>query len=318
VGWTANQLSASTNAANDLLLKLKTWLDTGGGLGTWTVDSWTPGAADTDQARLHIHGPGAGAGKQVFINIQTRNNPGAGAYGWAVTGSTSYTGGQSWGAQASESPEVFLNLQNAPAIRYWIYGNDRRFIIVAVCDNVYCTLYAGFGLPFALPAEYPFPLYIGGMFSSLAVPGFADARNRFPIDPGDGSAYYRMRAAAGWRKLANHAASIGDVNVNAGTDTCMWPHRVPRGYSGSSATDDWNIRGMTHMRPNVAGEMPIFQPHIIDPAALNMPMALDGIYAAPGFARSPEQQFTIGGVTYDLFLNAARNTGRDYLAIART
>lgn len=295
---------------NDLLDKLRLWLT---GTAGWTQLAWTAGATVNDQSTLSIRGPGAGANRETFVNVQSRINQGAGAFGWAIRGAVAYDSGQPWASQPETSEEVFLNLWNQ-STPYWFYANDRRFIVVAKVSTAYLSCYAGMFLPFALPTEYPFPLYIGASYPTLAPYSQANARNRFIADPGDGAAYYKPRGSSGWKKMRNHVDSGSAYAVSGGTDPVIWPHRVPRA-SGSSSNDEWNIDGLLDLRPNVQGELPQWQCHIIDPQSAIVPGMLDGVFAAPGFGRSSEQTITAGGRTWRLFQNVFRSTGRDFMAI---
>ena len=82
--------TATATDYHDLLDQLRLWL-----VGTvgWTQLEWTPPATITDTAQLHIRGPGAGAGRETFVNIQSRVDLGFPAYGWAVSGSTGFLSG---------------------------------------------------------------------------------------------------------------------------------------------------------------------------------------------------------------------------------
>ncbi len=305
--------TGTSDNQNDLLLDLKTWLTGLGGGNAWTQLAWTAGATPTDIARLHIRAPGAGTGKEVFINIQTRNDPSLGAYAWAVSGAIGYDSNAAWGAQPEEGSEaIATHWENS--IDYWFYANTRRVIVVAKISSSYIPLYAGFYLPFATPDEHHFPLFIGGNYPVLASYSVANTRNRFFVDPGSGAAYYKPRGSSTWRAVENHYTGDGAVNPNGGTNAVMWPHRVPK--ANPSVSDDWNKLGISSLRPNEDGELPAWTPHIIDPARTDMPGALDGVLVVPGFGRSSEQTTVIDGITYRLFQNISRSTERDFLAIA--
>lgn len=295
---------------HDLLDKLRLWLT---GTAGWTQLNWVAPTVITDTAQLNIRGPGAGPDRQSFINIQSRNNPGAGAYGWAIRASTDFDIGEPWGGQESESPEVFFNTWEN-SIPYWFYANDRRFIVVAKVSSSYVSCYAGMYLPFALPSEHAFPLYVGGNYPVLAAHDESDARNRFIADPGDGAAYYRPRLNDTWQKLANHFESTSATSIAGGDDPVLWPFRTSRADSTDSE-NDWSQDGLSDLRPNVAGELPMWQCHIIDPQQQGMPGALDAVFATGGFGRSSEQTMTSGGRTFRLFQNINRSTERDFMAI---
>lgn len=297
---------------HDLLDKLRLWLT---GTAGWTQLAWTAPASLTDTATLWVRGPGAGPDRQVFVGIQSRNDTTQPAYGWAVRGAIGYDSGLGFGQQQGSSNEVFFNTwQNS--IPYWFYANDRRFIVVAKVSTVYVPMYAGFMLPFALPSEYPFPLYIAGNYQSLKPADYTNSANRFLTDPGTGSAFYRRRTSSSWHPVWHHLASGSDTYLEEGNHTTrgfLWPMAVPR--NNSNAGDDWSMHGFTWLRPNINGEMPIWQSHLIDFGSQVLAGALDGVFATPGFDRASEQVVTAGGRTFRLFQNIYRSTGRDFMAI---
>lgn len=295
---------------HDLLNKLRLYLVAQG----WTQLAWTAPATLTDVGTLQVRGPGAGAGKQVFVNIQSNHRTADNSYGWKIRGANAYTAGAAWGMQPGESPDVYFNLW-PNTLNYWFYVNDRRFIVIAKIGVIYPSMYAGFFLPFALPDEYPFPLYIAGNCSSLQPYNYALSECRFFVDPGMNAAYYKRRLTGDWAALRNHSQGSAALDsVFAENSVHLWPHRCGRAY-GNNPPSFWEYRWLQTMKPNASGELPMFTPHIMDTYMRKMVGALDGVYVTGGFNRIPEQQVTWSTRTFDLFPNIFRSRPKDFMAI---
>lgn len=293
----------------DLLDQLQTYLVAQG----WTVLNYDgPAGALTDIITLNVRGPGAGADKEVFVNIQSNNRPADNSYGWRVRGATDYVAG-AWGSQPNESSDVYYNLW-PNTLDYWFYVNDRRFIVIAKIGIVYVSMHAGFFLPFALPDEYPFPLYIAGNMNALQEYNYGNSDSRFFIDPGINTAYYRRRLSGVWAALRNHGSTTDLDDVFEENSVHMWPHRCGRAQ-GNNDQSLWPYTFLQNMKPNLSGELPMFTPHIIDTYMGLIPGALDGVYVTGGFNRVPEQVVTWSGRNFRLFPNIFRSRPKDFMAI---
>lgn len=297
---------------HDLLDQLRLWLT---GTVGWTQLRWNAPASLTDTAELWLRGPGAGPERRVNIGIRTGANTSKPAYGWEVRGSIAFDSGVAYNQQNGVSPGSWFNLwQNS--IPFWFYANDRRFIVVAKVSSTYIPMYAGFFLPFALPSEYAFPLLIGTNYRSLQTFDFDNSGNRFFIDPGLDSCFFRRRTVADWRAIENNTNSDND-NSDPGPSNAearMWPQSTTVTAVRASFTS-WQTSGLAGLRPNALGESPLWQCHILDRDDNVMPGALDGVFATPGFNRATEQVITSSGRTFRLFQNIFRSTGRDFMAI---
>lgn len=293
---------------HDLLDKLRLYLVAQG----WTQLAWTAPGVITSIATLNVRGPGAGAGKQVFVNIQSDNNPAINAYGWKVRGATAYSGVAPWGMQPEECADTYFNLW-PNTIDYWFYVNDRRFMVVAKIGVIYLSMHAGFFLPFALPDEYPFPLYIASNTNSLRAYNASDSDSRFFVDPGVQAAFYKRRLTGDWAALRNHLGGTNNLDAVFNENSVhMWPHRCARG-NGNNST--WEYRWLNTMKPNLSGELPMFTPHIIDNYMRRVAGVLDGVYVTGGFNRTAEQTVTWSGRTFRLFPNIFRSRPKDFMAI---
>ena len=294
----------------DLLTDFRTWITATAG---WTELAYS---TVTDSDELYLRGDGTGADGRVFINIKTELDSVNGYYGWAIYGATDYDSGSGITAQPGVIGPSYFNTWDS-SIDYWFYANDRRFIIVAQVSTSYVSMYAGFGLPFALPSEHQFPLFICGNYGTLDAYNSNNSRNRFIIDPGEISAFYKTRNNAN-RTFGNHASSTTAIHLTSTSrEIMLWPMRTGR-YStvGDDATqsNDWSRGGFTQMKLNFNDETMLFQTMIIDQAD-SVVMGLDGVYAICGDSRTSEQTVTNGGRTFRLFQNISRNTARDFMAI---
>ena len=298
---------------HDMLDDLRLWLT--GTLG-WTQLQWDSPASITDTATLSVRGPGSGSGREAYVNIVSQSNVIDGAYGWQLWGATGFDVSSDIDAQPGVmGPAYFNTWENT--IDYWFYGNARHFKVVAKVSTNYVSCYCGFSLPFALPAEYPFPLAIIGNYYTLEAADVAQSRNRFIADPGDGAAIYRTRTNV-VRDIQNHTTGTSDIKPFGGQRAFMWPMATGKVQANSTATNDvqdWARGGFTNMRLNANNETPLFACHIVDMTQGNMSAALDGVYVLSGFSKSPEQTVSLGGRTFRLFQNIFRNTARDFMAI---
>jgi hypothetical protein len=300
---------------NDLLDDLKTFLTANG----WTSLSYSAGATATDDAHLYLNAPGFGGTNQVYVNIVSENNSTSGYYGWKVMGALSYNANYGPESQAGTIGPVWFNTWDS-TISYWMYCNDRRFIVVAKVNTSYISCYAGFFLPFATSGEYAHPLYVGGNGFSLNAYSSSNTSNRMIADPGRYTAYYRTRNGSNVA-VANHDnTGTTAIDVLDGARAFMWPHATAAVYStlatSSASSLDWARGGLTYLVNNASGESVLIPCHIVNTAQNEFPGALEGVYAISGDSRSSEGTISTGGVTYRLFENIGRSTNRDFMAIA--
>jgi len=290
-----------------------------GGSGSSATFNLTWALRNDQNIRASWEADGAGAGKHMFLNIETQYDIGNGYYSWKLWGATAWDSGESgdFGAQPGAGGPSFFNLwQNS--IDYWFYANDRRVIVVAKCSTNYMSMYAGFFLPFALPSEYPFPHCIIGSYPDIQAPDYNNARNSMIADPGaNGAAWYRRRTTETWIEIENQANSATSIAPSTGQRAFLWPHKTGRtqGYGTGSQADYWGPNGFHAMKLNYEDESPLMQCHIIDLLDLTCVGALEGVYSTTGFNRSTEQVITVGSRTFRLFQRAFRNQAGDFFAV---
>lgn len=308
----------------DLLDKLRAYLLAQG----WTILDFNLGTINGG-GNLFVRAPGAGADKQVFVQIYTEANAALGQYGWRMRGSTGYVSGAGEGAQPGQSgsPAYFNLWQNS--ISYWLYVNDRRFMIVAKMSTVYASAYCGFFLPFSQPDNYPFPLYIAGNYPFLAEYNLSNAANRFFVDPGgnlfgvNNGAHVRTPTGV-WLPVQNHDfSSSNDDGVSPGRAAFAftWPYCVGEsqfgtpGYAqagtGRDATGGGMLDNLVRTRQSELGLFPVSIHPALEPAL----GVLDGAYCPWGDNIVTEQTATVGLRNFRFFQNMFRNSPNDFMAL---
>ena len=292
-------------------------ISTSGGSGSLASFDMVFTRIATDQVTLSLEGPGAGAGKRVYINLETDNDVGSGFYSWRMYGATGWAASTPFGSLPGAGGPSYYNLwQNDTD--YWFYANDRHFKVVSKVSTNYMSMYAGFHLPVGLPSEYPFPQCLIGSYPSMELPDVNNARNSSIADPGrDGAAWYRRRTTETWTEIRNHNSSSFSVSPTTGERAFIWPHKTGRVDSSPQIgdPDEWGAGGFESLRLNANNEAPLIQCHIIDMQDRTIVGALDGVYSTTGFNRSTEQTIAVGGRTFRLFQRAFRNQAGDFFAV---
>lgn len=294
----------------DLLSDLKDFLEA----NDWTIEAFSLGATMTDLASLVVTGPGIVGGQQPHISIATEANTGLNAYGWRVTGHPGYDSGLPFGGQINNGP-IHYYLLWPNEMDYWFYVNDRRFIVVAKIGTYYMSMYAGFFLPYALPTEYPFPIFVGATASTLQVYNLNNSMIRSFCDPSQNAASYYRREGLTWGGLLNsyNATNAIDSYGSHGVPT-IWPYRT-NVVDGDLNTSDQAWGFFRNLRPLANGKMPMWQVHIIDPVEAVVAGVLDGVFATGGFNRAPEQIVTVDAQDYRLFISGGVNDPKHYFAV---
>lgn len=318
--------SGTATSYHDLLDKLRLYLVAQG----WTQKAWTAPGSITAQASLQMMGPGSGSGREVYVNIKTVADATAPYYSWRVRGATGYVSGAAEGLNPGElGANVYFNLwQNT--IDYFFYVNDRRFIVVAKCSTAYMCLYAGLFLPFGAPAQYPYPMFIGGDYRLPVTWSTTDSSRRFFIDPGtsmnsggDSNAWVRLPSGvwAGVANAINGAANDQSVSPTTG-QVSMWPQKGDHNATSSDNLEAFGhgtgtgatIRALDNFVTTRQGERGLLPAMIIkqDEPTLGV---LDGVFVPLGNGLATEQTMTVGSDTYKAFQNIQRASGNDFMFI---
>lgn len=119
---------------------------------------------------IQLQGPGNAGTDEIYIGFLEIEDVGAGSFNWHVAGFTGYGAGLAWEDQPGFSyvspNEIasFVPLSNG-AIECWFHVTPRQLKGIMRIGTTYTNFYAGFINTFGTPAEYPYPLYIGGCSS---------------------------------------------------------------------------------------------------------------------------------------------------------
>lgn len=280
-----------------------------------------------NQGLFAWQGPGYDASRRVYINCTTNYSLGTITERWILGAGVDFDinsigpwGDDALGADTGATPRFLLPLG---PFTYWIYSNSLR-VIVIVKNGVddYVSMYAGFMKAFAVPDDYPFPLFVGASsFTDDAVDTDNSYLSSF-CDPGyNGCARFR-RWDGVWQSVQNRFTSTLDGLYVQAPGYWTWPYHggetgdlaFPQSSSGDNDAGDGD-HWMNKVTPTAQGET-FMWPVVVWSAEFGAIGALDGVYALPRAGLySAEQVLLIGGQNYRVFKNRGRNGGNAYFAI---
>lgn len=125
---------------------------------------------------LVLQGPGLSGDDEIKVGIRT--SVGADYGNWELKGFSAFNDALAWGSQLNASGSAY-SLQLNTAMPYWIVANGRRIIVAAKASIYYTCAYLGLFLPYATPAQYPLPMFVGG--SSTTDSRYTSGGTAFPI-----------------------------------------------------------------------------------------------------------------------------------------
>lgn len=275
----------------------------------WTVNAATANNADPEvQEEIYLEAPGWDITRKVFICMRTHGNVVNDTFSIDIRGATGYDSGSGFTNQPSVTPNpVYCNLHNT-TMEYWLGINDRRFVAIIKAGNVYHTIHAGFMLPFATPAQYPFPLYIASCFNSISEhtnPGNSAGFRNF-VDPGAGAAYVRLTNGQ-WLTVGNHGvAGLTDQHSDLADNFTLHPYSA-RDTEPSIQNEmaGLNLRSLE----NGDDARPIFPVTFIDgtPDRWGVIGQLEDAFYIAGAGSTPESTFNDGVDDFTIFPNQNRN-----------
>lgn len=266
----------------DLVSDSQEWTQIAGNTGTLTIDNTItlqgPGLAGTDEVRVKL--------KPVYSVVDDR-------YNLELVGVPNWNPLIDQDAQFNMSAPVYIHLWNN-SMPYTFVANGRRFVAVAQVSSVVQACYGGFILPYALPAEYPYPLTIGGS-SNVATWRYSEtsiAHIHFVNPHGSLRLYSPVNT---WINFQNFQVSGSNYNWNS-------PGSIILPTTGAVNADVYrDVFG--RVRECFGGDYPL-HPYILisntpAPARLGV---LDGCYHVPGIGNSHGSPITV-------------NTPNDHMAV---
>ena len=280
----------------------------------WILDRWSPftTAGDTfaaidDQTTngttgaLIWHGQGSSESWQAGIAVAPSLE------NWALRAYTGFSASASWDTNLGASPETFIALFDTTSLRYWLVVNSRRIVVVAKVGANLHAMYQGAILPFASPAEWPYPMLSTGenevaiVQSETGDIGFSHGI----VSAGDDTGH--LRDNAGNWLIFNSGATSPNGEVS------NYPFGVTSGINPRA----WWV-GHENFPSGDHQLMPIT---LVHPPQSGLPLTgdtfgvLDGCFAVTGFALTAETVLSIGGTDHLVVNDIFRTSPDDFWAL---
>lgn len=265
------------------------WTQITGNTGTLTIDDTItlqgPGLAGTDQVRVKL--------KPVYSVVNNR-------YNLELVGVPNWNPLLTQDTQVNMSSPVYVHLWNS-SMPYTIVANGRRFIFVCQVSSVVQAGYGGFFLPYALPAEYPYPLAIGGT-SDTSTWDYTQVNFEHChfVNPSDSLKIYSPSNT--WLSAQNFLQQSGNYNWQAlgTTGTVVLPYASAE--NSSAFRNSW-----ASLRECFGGSYPV-HPLIILTATPSRARygVLDGCGHVPGIGNTHGSTLNIGGINHMVVQNVTR------------
>jgi hypothetical protein len=219
----------------------------------------------------------------------------------------------------------------------WLSASGRSFRIAVKVGTSYEGAYLGLALPYATPAQHPYPLVVGGSLVPQSAARGAEWRYSYAsyqhgVFPGPGGSavpdvagidatLYFRNAAGNWGYHANRPNQGSPVadGIFGPTFSNNPPHGASQGYSSvwpHCMNDQWSSGKLPFRECQGGGYL--MQPCILLQRAPS-PIVfgeLEGVYVVSGFNNAAENTTTYSGKTVVMFQNAYRTTAHEYWALS--
>lgn len=289
----------------------------------WTAPGGAPNATD-----IVLKGPGLAGADEIYIGLRLVTDTTNGFYTIFMCGMSGILpGATEYDGHTNCSPSTRMFLTNG-SMNYWLIANGRRFVAVAKVSTVYESLYGGLILPYSLPSQYPYPLFIGGTAgeTSAAVDwrGIGSDHTMFhkPYNTAASpSGAYLLSPTGAWMKCGSGIiGGVASTDSDSTTEVYMGPDAFyPQAFTispawGNSQYDYKNIKDT--MTACYGGAFPL-TPITLNsgPASIQTWGILHGIHSVPGIGNSAENVISISGVDYLVLQNVFRGTVGEYMAV---
>lgn len=252
--------------------------------------------------------PGNANTDAIYVGARYFTDP-VGYYNWQLGGFTGYSAGVDFGLQPGSITNsaslrgVVLPLWNQ-STTYWFMANGRRVVVIAKVSSQFEAAYLGFLESYPSPAQWPYPLVVGGSMAFSSEPSAGSTSWAYSNSGDQHTAFPKAKPQA--------ANDISQLRVRM-------PSGVWRGFSSydysSSYGSIWPYTGtMSDFRPNLDGSYPLL-PCVLSDATPNTYGRFDGVFATTGYGNGAENTLTVGRDTWLVMQNVYRNTTTNFYAV---
>lgn len=316
---------------------------------TTSAEAWTimrdvsANLVATGTQELILRGPGAPSGTdEIFVGIKNYANVGADIYNWSLQGFTAYQSAEAFHEQPGAIPKAGWNgivstaeincpfstfVSDPLEIRFWFVANGRRIMMASTFEGHFNVSYLGWILPFFTPAQWNYPLFIGGnacfdnddvryssteeynqafwfpMTDSLSTANEFDNLSQARLfDPGG---TWRGFFLAAGNKSDTNPPETGNYQNSGFYPGFVWPYIN---------------RGMRKVTKNIDGSYPTWPIKYYDKMTTTKEPTrcfgvLQGLRAISGVDNIQENTFTDGGNTWLVVRAANESALEDYAAM---
>lgn len=312
---------------NDLWVKLRSFLTTNSALVA-AGQQWSQAWGSSNAMQYVMRGPGLTGTDQIYVGIKLVSDIAADRHWIELRGLTGVAGVGSASdiadhANPSSAKRMFLD--SAP-MKYWFVASGRRFVVVVRCGGgVYEAMYGGLFTPYAPPAAYPYPLFIGGSAGAVlnAQPSWraiAAGHAAFPystITPTDDASADTLDPLGQWRTSEAYCTGADD---NSLPYIGIGPANFFDG-AGADKVSSASRPGYDSLRQCVSAAYG--GSYVLNPITLTQRVPgdqtygiLDGCFEVSGYQQHAEDTITVSGVTHLVLQDTYRADRGRFWAIA--
>lgn len=248
---------------------------------------------------VFLKGTGLAGLDEIYVGVSTYEDAPNNRYNWNMLGTWGWRSGNTFTNHPRSSNirdtvdhQVVAYLWNA-AIPYWMVCTPRRIIVVAKIGTTYQHIHLGLLTVPATDAQYPYPLFIGGMGNNLLANSSASNRSYWATP---GYMNCRLSWPGGSWATRTTATSAGDI-VPA-LDICTF--NESRRLAMLTALDGTYLLETIYVKAyHNCGIMGQFE----------------GLFRVTGYNNTAENIITVSGVNYMVFPDGNYSTYGDYCAL---
>lgn len=309
----------------DLLSKIHTFLTS---TMTPSGDRWVSqrNIVTAGQEEIIIKGVGSGT-DSIYVGLKAYSDAQTDNYALILNSYTGFNNALDFYSQPGtmQLTDIMISLPllksvpaDANAIKYWLVANSRRFIIIARTGSIYHQAYVGWGLPYGTPAQWPYPVIIGGS-GAVNVSGVPTKQSETT-----------NAIHAFWKPInvVNNSlgltANVGNLAVKEPGGNYRRPYLNTGGTSNSACSGTWpfvedtkgEYGGIAYLRKSLDDTNYTLNPLIIvEGTPPNIWGEFDGIRHITGFNLNSEDTITYSGDTWLCVENVFRTSDSDMVAV---